>query len=161
MKQYWESLQVREQRTLLIGAVVLGLIGIYSLIVEPLFTGMERLQTSVEQQEEDLLWMKQAAAKVASLKQHSGNTAAVTGKTALMSLIDQTARKYELRNTLQRINPVGENVRVQFESASFDQLLRWIEELSIRHHVSVDTLTIARQQSAGRVDATIVLEAVK
>lgn len=161
MKQYWESLQVREQRTLLIGAVVLVLIGIYGLIIEPLFTEMEQLQTSVEKQEEDLLWMKQAATRVARLKRHSGSTPAVTGKTALMSLIDQTSRKFELRSTLKRINPVGENVRVQFESASFDQLLRWIEELSVSHHVAVGTLTMERQQSAGRVNATIVLEAAK
>ena len=60
---------------------------------------------------------------------------------------------------LLRVEPVaGDQVRVYFESASFDALVEWLGALESGHGVKILELSINRAAGVGRVDARVFLQ---
>lgn len=156
LQEYWSGLQPREQRVLGAGGVVLVLTLIYALIIDPISSELTSLRHSVATQQEELAWMRQAAAEVKSLMGSAPRTAAQSGQSA-MSAIDAAARKYGLGKALKQLSPNGGKVRVRLEGAGFDAMLQWLGELSEKQGIGVDTLNMERLPDPGRVNATVVL----
>lgn len=158
MKQYWQSLQQREQRVLIGGGAALVLLVFYQFIIDPLIQGIEQKQESVAYQRSVVNWMEQAAAQVRTRQTQSPERSTPPGDASVMSLVDASARKFGLADALKQISPAGERVRVQLESAGFDRLLRWLDELSREYGITVDTLSVERLPESGSVNATLLLK---
>ncbi|MGM0593470.1 MAG: type II secretion system protein GspM [Pseudomonadota bacterium] len=160
MKQYWMSLQPRERLTLMTGAAIAALLLLYLLLIEPFMVELERLESSVAAQQEELAWMQAAAKEVAQLKRQNGGGASVAqrGERSLLSLVDSSAREEGLAEPLKQLSPVGEKVRVRLEGAAFDALLRWLDRLEQDFAVGVDSLTLERLDAPGLVNATVVVK---
>ncbi len=156
LHEYWSGLQPREQRVLGVGGVVLVLTLIYALIIDPVSSELTRLRTGVAAQQEELSWMRQAAAEVKSLMGSAPSTTGKSGQSA-MSAIDAAARKYGLGKALKQLSPNGGKVRVRLEGAGFDAMLQWLGELSEKQGIGVDTLNMERLPEPGLVNATVVL----
>lgn len=155
MMQYWQNLQARDRRVLLIGAVVAVPLLIYTLIIDPFSQEMERLEGAVQNNTELLAWMEQAATQVKALR---GNGAARTSGGSLLSLVDASAKKNGLGSALKQVKPDGEGVRLRFEQAGFDDMVRWLGRLGAEQGVGVTSLTLERLPTTGQVNATVVLE---
>ncbi|MEN8170286.1 MAG: type II secretion system protein M [Pseudomonadota bacterium] len=156
MMQYWHNLQAREQRTLLIGGVAALLLLLYSVVLDPFAQELQRLEQSVAADSELLAWMKVSAQQVKTLRA-SGSGKRGNAK-SLLSLVDASARKNGLGGALEQLKPEGDGVRLHFEAAGFDDMLRWLGRLGAEQGVGVTTLTLERLPSPGRVNATVVLE---
>lgn len=156
MMEYWHNLQAREQRTLLIGTLLAIPLLIYSLIIEPVSQELRRLEQAVEANGELLAWMEHSAAQVKAL-QRQGRTKRNGG--SLLSLVDASAKQNGLGEALKQLKPDGGNgVRLRFEQAGFDDMLRWLGRLGAEQGVAVSSLTMERLEQPGRVNATVVLE---
>lgn len=156
MKQYWMSLQPRERYILMAGGGIVLLLLIYLLLVEPFVLGLRDLDKRVAVQQEELAWMRAAAAEVQRLRAGgAGHQRADSGQ-SLLSLIDSSAKAQGLGKALKQLSPMGEKVRVRLELAPFDTLLRWFGSLE-SSGVGVDTLTVERLEAEGMVNATVVL----
>ncbi len=157
MMEHWHNLQSREQRTLLIGALVAVLLLIYSLIIAPFSQELERMEQAVAANGELLAWMERSAAEVRALR--GGGTARRGGGGSLLSLVDASAKQSGLGNALKQVKPEGSHgVRLRFEEAGFDDMLRWLGRLGSERGVVVSTLTMERLEKPGRINATVVLE---
>jgi len=156
MMQYWHNLQAREQRTLLVGAVVALPLLIYSLIIDPFSQELQRLETAVEENGRLLAWMEQAATQVEALRGNGSAKRAAGG--SLLSLVDTSAKQNGLGGALKQVKPEGNGVRLRFEQAGFDDMVRWLGRLGAEQGVGVTTLTMERLPEAGQVNATVVLE---
>jgi len=156
MKDYWRNLQAREQRTLLIGGVAVLMLLIYSLVIDPFTQGLSRLEQGVAENRALLAWMEQAAQQVKTLRGSSAVQQAGGG--SLLSLIDRSAKQNGLGGALKQVKPEGEGVRLRFEQAGFDDMVRWLGRLGAEQGVGVTTLTLERLPSSGQVNATVVLE---
>ena len=78
---------------------------------------------------------------------------------SLLALVDATARTSGVGEALLRVEPVaGGQVRVYFESAGFDVLVAWLEELEAQQGVRTGDVSIQRAAGVGRVDARMSLE---
>lgn len=153
LKEHWGRLQERERHFLLGGAVALLLLGGYGLIWDPYVEGMARLEKEVVEQRALLRWMEEAAAEVQGLRRGRP----VKGG-SLLALADSTARAAGLGSALKRVEPEGQRgVRVWFEQVPFDDLLRWLDQLSQRG-VRLSGLVVERRPEPGRIDARLVLE---
>ena len=160
MKEWWQNLQVREQRLLMAGGALLALLLVYALIWAPLVGGIGKLETSVAQQRETLAWMQKAAAEVKALRAASGRRSAGLGGRSLLAVVDQTARAAGLGGALKRVQPQGDDsVRVQMESASFDAMMRWLRNLLTQNGVFVTTITVERADAPGLVNVRATLNA--
>ena len=157
LQEYWSGLQPREQRILAGGGAALLLILIYALIIDPFTSELDRLRASVTTQQEELGWMRQAAAEAKTLIGSAPQRAAARGGQSAMSAIDSTARKYGLGKALKQLSPNGSKVRVRLEGASFDSMLQWLGELGEKQGIGVDSLSMERLADPGLVNATVVL----
>jgi general secretion pathway protein M len=156
MRQYWHNLQGREQRIVLIGGIAALLLLLYSAVLDPFAQGLHRLEQSVVADRELFAWMEQAAQQVKVLRARGG--ASRSSGQSLLSLVDASAKQNGLGGALKQVKPEGEGVRLRFEQAGFDDMVRWLGRLGAEQGVGVTTLTLERLPETGMVNATVVLE---
>lgn len=153
--QYWNNLPGNEQRNLLIGGTAALLLLLYGLVIDPFTQELKQLEQNVAADRELLLWMEQAAQQVKAL-QGSGNVKRGNGQ-SLLSLVDISAKKNGLGGALKQVRPEGKGVRLRFEQASFDSMVRWLGRLASEQGVGVVSLNLERLETPGTVNATVVL----
>ena len=158
LRQRWEALAPREQRVLSLGALVLlGVLG-YVLVWEPLALSREEWRTRVIAAETDLSWMRAVAPQVQAQRSAQPLASGHDGR-SLLARVDASAREAGLGSVLLRVEPVAAGqVRVQFERAGFDALMRWLETLSAQYGTRVTELSVQRSEGVGLVDARLSLE---
>lgn len=159
MKRWYLSREPRERRTLLLGALVLALILLYTLGWQPLVKGIAQQQRSIAAQQETLQWMQGAAAEIALLRGKQTPQQAAHANQPLLSIVESTAKNItRAGGTLKRIEPKGaDSVQVWLEQASFDQMILWLNTLQKDSAIHVDTLTIDKQKTEGIVDVRVTL----
>jgi general secretion pathway protein M len=157
MKAWFESLQPRERAFVASAAVVIAFGILYLALWRPIDRSHRELQASVE------TW-KSALRDIRPLQvqlQNSSTAAQVGRNDSLVVIIDNTLRERGLYNSLQRSQPTTQNgIRVEFENASFDDLVLWLGDLgkSYGMHLQSGSFSSNATASPGRVNATVTLE---
>ena len=160
MKEWLASLDQRERRLVITGAVLLGLMLMYVAVWEPITGTVENLRVSTTEQASTLRWMRQAAQDIKKIRGSGGKRAKSIGGQSMLSLIDRTAKSGSLGTALKRVQPDGEErVRVWMEAANFDEVIKWLVLLDSRYGVDIESSVFEVKQESGRVDARLVFEA--
>jgi general secretion pathway protein M len=160
MKDWLAGLDPRERRLVLAGALVLGLLLVYWLVLDPMLSAYQGRSAQVEQQRASLEWMQQTAARIQQLQASGGAPGQGLGERSLLAVVDGSAREAGLGGALRQVRPDGDlAVRVWFEGVPFDGLVEWLGRLEHRHRVQVKLITLERQPESGRVHAQLTLEA--
>ncbi len=160
MRQWWSELQPRERRTLALGVAALVVVLFYFLIWLPPRAALPELREQVVQQRADLQWMRAAAAQARQLRQRRGDTDAGTSepRRALYALADESAREAGLGDTIDQVEPSGDDqVRVALSDAPFDRVTTWLASVRQRYGITVESASIQASGASGRVDARLVL----
>jgi general secretion pathway protein M len=161
MKDWYENLEAREQIVILVGAVVVAIALLYSLVWVPIDKGHAQVASSVSNWEHSLAELRPLRSLAASGNQ-SGSTAAVnSGQQAPIIIVDQTLRSRGLEQYRRRSQPTTANgIRVEFENVAFDELILWLGILSDQHamHVQAGSLSAISQAGPGRINASLTLE---
>lgn len=159
MKQWFDSRQPQERLALLImAAFIVGLL-IYTLFWLPLNDDIAQKRLWVSEQQETLTWMERTASDINRLQ--SGNRTGQSRKSseALLTTVDRTAKQTQLRDTIKRIKPQGnDKVQLWLEQAPFDRVIRWLDTLQRQYNITVSAITIEKQNGSGLIDARINLE---
>ena len=150
-----------QQRLLVYGvAALLAVLLLYAVLVHPFHVRYDELRDGVEERRATLQWMQQSALKVKQLK--GANPAAGKGMEgrSLLSVTDDSARTAGLGAALKRVEPDGSTgVRVWLEDASFDSVVGWLGVMASRYGVDVDTASMERAATTGRINARLSLQA--
>jgi general secretion pathway protein M len=158
LRARWDALAPRERGLLALGAVFVVGVLLYVLAWEPMLQSRDALRLQVQAGEADLAWMRAAAPIVRERAASTPAPMAHDGR-SLLARADASAREAGLGNALLRVEPVsGRQVRVQFQGAGFDALMRWVEALSAQGGLRVNEFSARRAQGVGLVDATLSLE---
>lgn len=160
MKNWFASLEQREQIFVAGGAVVVLIAILYSLVWVPLDTGQKALAQEVSVWQRSLAELKplkglQPASSNASTPSNAGSN-----QTPVV-IVDQTLRARGLDRALKRSQPTTSNgIRVEFENVAFDDLILWLGDLSSQHamQVSSGSMSTSSQSAPGRINATFTLE---
>lgn len=156
MKDWFLGLEPRERNLVGGGAAILVLLLLYSIIWEPIASSYTELDDSVQQQQETLAWMQQAAAQIKAL-QRSGDSAGGLGGRSLLAVVDQSARSGGLGNAIKRIEPDGsKGVKVWLEGAAFDPMILWLGKLAKSFRIEPSMITL-EPIGGGRVNARLTL----
>ena len=156
MKDWFLGLEQRERLMVAGGAAILVLLLLYTLILDPLVGGYFRLKQNVEEQEQTLAWMRQAAQQVQSLKRSSPSARSLGGR-SLLAVVDQSARGAGLGVSIKRIEPDGtKGVKMWLESVAFDPMILWLGNLTRTYQIETSLITI-EPQGNGRVHARLTL----
>ncbi|MEQ9562278.1 MAG: type II secretion system protein GspM [Woeseiaceae bacterium] len=157
MKAWFESLQARERKFVILAVLAIAFSVVYFGIWRPLDRHHNQLESNVQ------MW-KSAVAELRPLKsqlQNASSHAPAGQNESLVVVVDNTLRQRGLYSSLQRSQPVAQNgIRVEFENAAFDDLVLWLGDLggSYGLHLQSGSFSQNTAGTAGRVNATVTLE---
>ena len=151
MKAWFLSLNQREQLSVMILAVVLGLYGLYMFAWSPLAERRNDLALQNTAVAESLSRVDAMVSELMALRQ---NGAKSNTRRNLTSLISQSTRSLKLPVSRLQPNARGE-VQVRLENASFDDLLTWLHQMEYQESLLVHEVSITESGSVGRVNATV------
>ena len=161
MKDWFDNLDARERRILIIGAVVLLLAMMYLLAWEPFVKKSAALEKSNQENEVLLAWMEQSAeeAKALQAKLKASGPAGSSKGQSLLGIIDKTAKSGNLGKSVKRVQPDSQSkARVWLENANFNDVIKWLESLQRKQGIHIVTSVIEKQDEAGMVNVRLVLE---
>lgn len=161
MNAYWLRLQAwldqlapRERVLVLSGAAVVALTLAYLAIWEPLAQAHLRRAAALESARALAVRIETAAAQT----QGRSSAGAVNRNASLLSVVDQTSRSPMLGKAPTRVQPEGDKeVRVWLDDVSFDNLLRWLQDLETRYGIVARSAELERGQTPGTVNARLSL----
>ena len=159
IKQWFNSLPLKEQRLVLATGLLIFLTLFYLIVWEPVHAGLTAEQQKQQSQKEILLWMQQAAVEAHTL-QASGNRSTVRDKNKPVTLIiEQTVNNAGLKSSVNKIESSGNNgARVILNDASFNQILVWLNTLATYNGIQVVSANIERASESGQANARLTLE---
>lgn len=160
MKDWFESLDSREQTFVLAGTAVIVVALIYVLLWLPLDNSHREASASVDAWERSLAELRPLR-PLAAQAQASGSTVVTSSQQSPIIVVDQTLRSRGLEQFRRRSQPTANNgIRVEFENVAFDDLVLWLGDLGQHHgmHVQAGSLSVASQSGPGRINASLTLE---
>lgn len=159
MKEWFNSLDARERKILIGGAIAVLLMSLYFLGWEPFITKIDHLKKSNAENEKTLTWMKQKAGEVRQLQRSNPSMKVDLKGQSLLGVIDKTAKSNNLGSAIKRVQPEGNNkALVRLEGAQFNHVIRWLEHLQLHQGIQVDSSVIERQSEPGLVNARIIFQ---
>lgn len=148
----YEALSERERRLVLVAVAVAAVAIVYLGVVAPVQSFHDEAVGRYRQQQAQLEWMQLHRGEVPRQTQDSGQQAPTQ---SLLTLIDSTARQFDLRLASYRSESSG-GVSVVVQEQPFNDVLRWMERLASQHGLEVVQASIDAH-GAGRVNARFVI----
>jgi type II secretory pathway component PulM len=151
----WYARQTpRDQRILLIGTAVVGVVLLAWLALLPQ-RAVSRARQDIASQQQLLDYMRQVGPALAAAG--PGEAVQPIGESFVV-FIDRTAREHGLSESLTGSPPAGNgSFRVTFDAADFNLLLTWMHQLSSRYGVRVEAASVTATGAPGRVNASVQL----
>ena len=151
MKEWFYQLNQREQLSLLLLGLALLLYLLYILVLSPLESQREQLiaQNSAVTQSQG-----RVDAMVSQLLQLRQGGAKAGAKRNLTSVINQSTSRLQLPVMRLQPNSRGE-IQVRIENASFNDVLKWLNEMEYTESLLVREVSVTPAASAGRVNITV------
>jgi general secretion pathway protein M len=154
---WYQSLPTRDRRLLLAVASMLAVTLFYLVIWEPIHQGYALEKQKLKSQRDIYSWMQSAANEVRTLKRGGTRKAPVNQPITL--ILENSAKISGIKQFINKIESSGmDGARVKIDSASFDQLLVWLNTLEKQHGVIITTANIERNEQAGTVSARLSFE---
>lgn len=153
MKQWFAALTQREQLSLLIMGLAVGLYLIFVLLMAPLSQARDRMALQNAGVAESLQRVDVLVSQILYLRE-SGETG--TTNRNLTSLVNRSTSSHQLQVNRLQPNSRGE-LQVRLENAVFDDLIAWLYQVEYKEGLRVLETSITQAGSVGRVNATIRL----
>lgn len=158
MKQWWNARNPREKLILGAGGFLLLAFLYFSLVIEPLQSGIAQRQQRLANEIELSGWLASVAPEVQQLRRSSGSGNVSKGG-SLLSVVDQTSKAAGLGKSITRLQPEGDaEVRAWLDAAPFNETLRWLRTLESTYGVEIAELSFNRDSQPGMVKARITLK---
>ena len=160
MKSWFMSLAARE-RIFVLGAIVFIVFAVaWFGIWVPLDSGQQTARERVETWQQGIAALRPLKGQVQA---STSGRPVVTGQNqSLVVIIDNSLRQRGLYGSLQRSQPTpaGDGIRVEFESAAFDDLMLWLGDLHRQYGLQVESgsFSVASGESPGRVNSSVTLQ---
>jgi general secretion pathway protein M len=146
IKGWWQGLNIREQRLVLVMGAATSVFLFYSLIWQPLNDSLAKTQQTLASRQALLTWVTENTVRYQHVKSTGGSK---KSNGSLSSIVNRTANQQQL--TITRMQPQGDNLQVWLDSASFTQLLFWLEHLANNENLQVHAIDLAQGDKQGEV----------
>lgn len=151
MKEWFSQLNQREQLSLLLLSLALLVYLLYILVLSPLESEREQLMA---QNSAVIESQGRVDAMVSQLLQLREGGAKAGAKRNLTSVINQSTSRLQLPVMRLQPNSRGE-IQVRIENASFNDVLKWLNEMEYTESLLVREVSVTPAASAGRVNITV------
>jgi general secretion pathway protein M len=151
VKDWFAQLNQRDQLSLLVLGLALGLYLLYMLAWRPLDNKRELL---AQQNSAVAASLQEVDVMVSEIMRLRDSGAVAGARRNLTSLINQSTSRRGLQVTRLQPNSRGE-IQVRLEGAAFDELLDWLYEVENQDGLLVLEAAVTPAGMAGRVNATV------
>lgn len=159
MKDWWQNLDTRDQRTMTIAGVVIAILLFYAMVWIPLVDSKALKQLQVENNRQLLSWMTEKSELVKQYKHAKPGVAKADSKRSLLSIVDSLAKQLGIRKSINRIDPDGPHgATIWIDDINFDSLITLLGNLDKRNYVKVKEAEFTKLDKPGTVRAKIVLQ---
>lgn len=159
IQQRLAALSPRE-RLLSVGVVVfIVFYGLYQLIIAPIAAEKILLEQKINAQQQSYQTIKKISVEVAGLRKNQQDTVKSEEGQSLMAAIDASSTQLEIKPAIKRMIPDGaDKVTLWLENIAFDKLTNWLAVLETKHAITVDQISVNREQTnKGTVTAKLLL----
>lgn len=154
MFEFLARYSMREKAIVALALLVVIVIACDALVIGPYRERVATLNQQIEQQRDDLAWMRASVARMPAAGVNSG-IESFTG--TLANFINQEVRRQGLSGQLAQMSPVGsDEIRMRYNAVDFNRLVGFIAGVSSRG-LDVKDLRITPTDVGGIVDSNIVL----
>ncbi|MBD3647128.1 MAG: type II secretion system protein M [Pseudomonadales bacterium] len=152
--KYYRQMESRDRFALNGLAVFFAVLFVYFGLWTPVNNYREESQMFRDRQLSLLQYMQQSEQRARQVAANSGQ-ASVEGQT-LLTRVSNTAQQNKIKPN--RLQPEGnDSVSVWFDQVPFNDLIRWLRQLTVQQGVDIRQISIDRQDRPGTVNARIVL----
>jgi len=156
LKAWWLNLTKREQQTLSIGSIVVGLFLIYELIWSPLSNGLENLRHSIISDQKILQWM-QASDKHMQLLEKALEKHTLAPTVTLLGIMQKQIENSAFSKDAVVLQQVENNaVHLTLQKVDFDTFISWLIQLWQQQGILIKQINIVANGRVGLVNADIV-----
>jgi len=151
--QWFNSLDQKDQRITIIGAISLAILIVYFMLLSPLNDSVTELENKVASQQKTINWMKQQVPLI------RGNTASGDNNQSqlpLASVVNNTTKTYSLPVS-RRDSKSPNEMQIWFDNVSFNSFLQWSSELSSKHGITIVTVNIRSRDRDGIASINVKL----
>lgn len=148
------------ERLLSVGVVVfIVFYGLYQLIIAPIAAEAILLDQKINAQQQVYQAIKKTSVEVAGLRKKQQNIVKSVDGHSLMAVLDASSNELEIKPAIKRMIPEGDDkVTLWLENIAFDKLTNWLAVLETKHAITVDQISINREQTnKGVVTAKLLL----
>ena len=161
MLDWWQTLNLREQRLVSLAAFVVMAGLVFVLVLEPMAQQQQTLDKRLQAERAALARIEQytgEARKIrARMEQSQGQE--IDRTQSLLAVLNKSASKHGLQDKVKRIVPNGQDkASVVFDEVVFDDFTDWIVDLQTAYGVVVDRITVDREKDEGIVRANVNLK---
>lgn len=146
IKTWWQGLNIREQRLMLVMSSAIAVFLLYSLLWQPLNENLSKTEQKLASRQALLSWVTENTARYQNVKSTGGGK---KSSGSLSGIINRTANQQKL--TITRMQPQGDSVQVWLDSAPFTQLLFWLEHLANNEDLQVQAIDLTQADKQGEV----------
>ncbi len=150
----WQSLNLREQSMVLLGAATLLVLLLWFAVITPVQTSVAKQQQRNQSAEASLQRVRQLAVELKQLQ--AAENSATTRETNLTQLVDSSLRQNNIRMSGFQPGSDG-SVSLRFDNVAFDRLLQWLYEIEVGQGVVLGELSVRQGGATGQVAATVRL----
>ena len=152
MKEWFARFDQREQLSLLLLGLAVGLYLLYMLLWSPLASKRDELAEQNLRVAESLQRVDAMVSEIQHLRE-SGDGGARPRRN-LTALVNRTTSAAGLQVSRLQPNSRGE-IQVRLEGAAFDELVVWLHQVEYQHGLLVREVALTQSGSDGRVNATV------
>jgi len=153
------ELSPREQLLSAGSVVVIVFYGLYLLIVAPIAEEKILLEQKINAQQQAYQHIKKISTEVAALRKNKPDTVDSVDEQSLMAVVDTSSNQLEVKPAIKRMIPDGaDKVTLWLENIAFDKLTYWLAVLETKHAITVNQISINREQTnMGTVNVKLLL----
>lgn len=160
MKEWWNHLALREKQLLSLGFLFICIFLLYLLVLNPLDQKVTDIRNQISRNQELLAWMQDADKKIQSVEKSSLQNKNIGHSSgSLLSIIQKQINRTPLVSTLSQLHQVeNDSVQLTFQKVDFDQLLKWLIQVSKQEGIQISQAHMTPSPSPGIVSAEIVVK---
>ena len=143
-QERWNKMNNREQKIVAWGGIGTILIMLYAFVWDPWQLALTQLQQQLPAKRTDAAWIESLARLAQQIDRSGGRRPAASGP--ILTVVENSAKAAGIRDQINQMSP-GETsgqVRIWLDSTSFDQWLKWIDELYVKDGVQVVEAAVQR-----------------
>lgn len=159
IKSWWDNQSERDRRIAFVGGIVIVILVVYVVLWNPISTAASSNKKAVRVQQSLLQYLHTTGKHIRQLRAEGMIVASAT-PVNLLTLIEQTLAAQKLSIYLKQVQQLKPTqIALTFEKVPFDQLMQWLQALSIAKNVSVTQFSATRA-AVGIANVTMTIEKV-